>query len=141
MPAKPGDVFTATLAGGTARSFGDGRYTVRAVLGEGGQKVVFLVLDNAFDRDCTLSLIKTEVLEAADLVQLQREAQAMGRLHHPNIVVVHNIGDDGGRPYVVCEYVQGGDLRLLLQNGGGPLPLGQAIGSRNAYHDRPNSPK
>ena len=127
MPAKPGDVFTATLAGGTARSFGDGRYTVRAVLGEGGQKVVYLVLDNALDRDCTLSLIKTEVLEAADLVQLQREAQAMGRLHHPNIVVVHNIGDDGGRPYVVCEYVQGGDLRLLLQNGGGPLPLGQAI--------------
>src|SRR5438094_607024 len=31
------------------------------------------------------------------------------------------------RPYVVCEYVQGGDLRLLLQNSGGPLPLGQAI--------------
>ena len=52
----------------------------------------------------------------------------MARLHHPNIVVVHNIGEDRGRPYVVCEYVAGGDLRLILQGGAMPLPLEQAIG-------------
>src|SRR5437867_4434889 len=84
-----------------------------SVLGEGGQKVVYLVRDSALERDCTLSLIKTDVLEPADLALLAQEAQAMGRLHHPNIVVVHNIGEDEGRPYIVCEYVAGGDLRLL----------------------------
>ena len=128
MPPESSDLFMATLAGGTARSFGDGRYSVQSVLGEGGQKVVYLVRDSALERDCTLSLIKTEVMEPADLAVLAHEAQAMGKLHHPNIVVVHNIGDDAGRPYVVCEYVAGGDLRKLMQSGGAALPLGQAVG-------------
>ena len=110
-----------------SQTFASGRYTVRRLLGEGAQKTVYLVHDRELDRDCALSLIKTELLNPEDLGRLRREAQAMARLTHANIVTVHDIGEEGGRPYIVCEYVSGGDLRDELRQTGGPFPLDRAL--------------
>ncbi len=118
---------TGRIAPATARSFAEGRYIARRVLGEGGQKIVYLVHDEALDRDCALALLKTELLERDDLARLRREAQAMARLDHPNIVAVHDIGDDDGRPFFVCQYVAGGDLREELHAADGPLPFERAV--------------
>jgi len=116
------------VAGAPAgHSFASGRYVVRRVLPEGGQKTVYLVHDTALDRECALALIKSDLLEAGDLERLRREARAMARLDHPNIVTVHDIGDEDGRPYLVCQYVAGGDLRQALREAGGPLPLPRAL--------------
>ena len=60
MPAEPEEPFTATLVGGAPRTFGEGRYAVQSVLGEGGQKIAYFVRDAALDCDCTLALIKAD---------------------------------------------------------------------------------
>ena len=96
-------------------SFADGRYTVKAFLGEGGRKKVYLAHDAKLDRDVAVAVIKTEGLDEAGLSRVKREAQAMGRLgDHPNIVTVFDIGDDNGQPYIVSQYMGGGDLDGLL---------------------------
>ncbi|MDP9236076.1 MAG: protein kinase [Chloroflexota bacterium] len=105
------------------RCFASGRYVVRRVLPEGGQKTVYLVHDAALDRECALALIKTDALEPEELERLRREAQAMARLDHPNIVAVYDIGEEDGRPFFVCQYITGGDLRGTLRAAGGPLPM------------------
>ncbi|MDP9236731.1 MAG: alpha/beta fold hydrolase [Chloroflexota bacterium] len=110
------------------QSFASGRYVVVRPLGEGGQKSVYLVHDNALDRDCALSMVKSELLEPDDLERLRREAQAMARLGaHSNIVTVHDIGEEDGKPYLVCEYVPAGELRRHLRDAGAPLSLERAL--------------
>ncbi len=96
-------------------SFAGGRYAVRGFLGEGGRKRVYLAHDTKLDRDVAVAVIKTEGLDEDGLKRVKREAQAMGRLgDHPNIVTVHDIGDDGGQPYIVSQYMGGGDLDGML---------------------------
>ena len=96
-------------------SFADGRYVVKGFLGEGGRKKVYLAHDEKLDRDVAVAVIKTEGLDDAGLARVKREAQAMGRLgDHPNIVTVFDIGDDGGQPYIVSQYMGGGDLDGML---------------------------
>ncbi|HEY5625945.1 MAG TPA: protein kinase [Dehalococcoidia bacterium] len=97
-------------------SFAGGRYDVKRLLGEGGRKRVYLAHDDRLDRDVAVAIIKTEGLDEAGLSRVKREAQSMGRLgDHPNIVTIHDIGEDGSQPYIVSQYMSGGDLDGLLQ--------------------------
>jgi tetratricopeptide (TPR) repeat protein len=97
--------------------FGGGRYKVRSQLGEGGQKLVFLAWDTELERDAVISLLRTESLSEEGVYRLKREARAMAQLgDHPNIVTVHDLGEEGGRPYIVCQYVPGGSLRDLCRS-------------------------
>ena len=119
---------TRAADGGPTRTFASGRYVARRILGEGGQKIVYLVHDESLDRECALSLIKSELVDDEDRLRLRREAQAMAHLGaHSNIVTVHDFGEEDGRPYLVCEYVPAGDLRQELPNAGVPLPLERAL--------------
>src|SRR3989442_1284475 len=96
-------------------TFAGGRYVVKGFLGEGGRKKVYLAHDSKLDRDVAVAVIKTEGLDQAGLSRVKREAQAMGRLgDHPNIVTVFDIGDDGVQPYIVSQYMGGGDLDGML---------------------------
>ncbi|MCH8814974.1 MAG: protein kinase [Chloroflexi bacterium] len=97
-------------------SFAGGRYEVKSFLGEGGRKRVYLAHDDRLDRDVAIAVIKTEGLDEAGLARVKREAQAMGRLgDHPHIVTIHDIGEDGSQPYIVSQYMSGGDLDGLIQ--------------------------
>jgi len=88
---------------------------VKGFLGEGGRKRVYLAHDTKLDRDVAVAVIKTDGLDEAGLSRVKREAQAMGRLgDHPNIVTVFDIGDDGVQPYIVSQYMGGGDLDGML---------------------------
>jgi eukaryotic-like serine/threonine-protein kinase len=90
-------------------SFAGGRYAVRRFLGEGGRKRVYLAHDEKLDRDVAVAIIKTDGLDEQGLARVRREAQAMGKLgDHPNIVTIHDVGDDGGQPYIVSQYMPGG---------------------------------
>jgi tetratricopeptide (TPR) repeat protein len=109
-------------------SFGAGRYRVVRELGRGGQKVVYLVHDGTLHRDCALSLIKAEELRPEDVTRLRHEAQALARMGaQPNLVTVFDLGDDRGRPFVVCEYVAGGDLADELSRAAGPLSIERTV--------------
>jgi hypothetical protein len=119
---------TMVLAPAMPESFASGRYLVRSILGEGGQKTVFLVHDTVLARDCAFALLRTDFALPEEVGRMRREAQAMARLGaHQNIVTVHDLGEEHGRPYIVCEYVPGGDLQTLLRESEGPLPLRRAV--------------
>src|SRR3990172_9526446 len=97
-------------------SFAGGRYQVKRFLGEGGRKRVYLAHDTKLDSDVAVAVIKTEGLDSDSLTRIRREAQAMGRLRdHPHIVTVFDIGEEAGQPYIVSQYMAGGDLEGLLQ--------------------------
>ncbi|HLF76137.1 MAG TPA: protein kinase [Dehalococcoidia bacterium] len=110
-------------------AFANGRYAVKRFLGEGGKKKVYLAHDSLLDRDVAFALIKTEGLDDAGRVRIQREAQAMGRLgNHPNIVTVYDIGDENGQPYLVLPILSGGDVEGVIERAPEhKLPLEQAL--------------
>jgi len=110
-------------------SFGGGRYRVQRFLGEGGGKRVYLAHDDRLDRDVAIAIIKTEGLDADGLARVRREAQAMGRLgDHPHIVTIHDIGEEDAQPYIVSQYMAGGDLEgAIRQAENHRLPLDQAL--------------
>ncbi|KKL72390.1 hypothetical protein LCGC14_2085370, partial [marine sediment metagenome] len=114
--ASPTRTPTPQPAPALPASFAGGRYQVQRFLGEGGRKRVYLAHDSKLDRDVAIAVIKTEGLDEAGLARVRHEAQAMGRLgDHPHIVTVFDIGDEGGQPYIVTQYMAGGDLEGLLQ--------------------------
>src|SRR4029453_13030978 len=60
-------------------------------------------------------LIKTHGLDAAGVGRVPREARAMASVgEHPNIVTVYDVGEESGQPYIVSQYMTGGDLAQLL---------------------------
>ena len=97
------------------RTFAAGRYLVRRLLGEGSKKRVYLAHDTRLEREVALAVIKTEGLDDAGRTRVRREAQAMARLgDHPHVVTVHDIGEEGGQPYIVSQLMAGGDVASLL---------------------------
>ena len=102
---------------------------MRRVLGEGASKRVYLARDSRLERDVAVSVIKTEGLDEGGLARVQREVQAMARLSdHPHVVTILDTGEERGQPYIVAEYMAGGDLaELLRRTEQHRLPLGQVL--------------
>jgi serine/threonine protein kinase/tetratricopeptide (TPR) repeat protein len=115
-------------------SFVNGRYLVKKFLGEGGKKKVYLTHDKVLDRDVAFALINTKNLDDATRKRVSREAQVMGRLgDHPNIMTIHDMGDEDGQPYIVLPLMPGGDVGSLIEKAPEHrLPIGQAIGIAKA---------
>ncbi len=89
-------------------------------LGMGGMGVVYLVRDLRLDREIALKLLAPRRSAAgsvreAGTARLEREAQAMAQLAHPNVVTVHEVGRHDGGVYVAMEYVDGGTARQWAQ--------------------------
>jgi serine/threonine protein kinase len=104
------------------------RYRILEQLGEGGMATVYKAYDTRLDRNVAVKFIRTENL-APDLLEqslkrFEREAKALGKLTHPNIVSVSDYGQYEGRPYLVMEYLPGGTLKQKL---GKPMPWREAI--------------
>jgi eukaryotic-like serine/threonine-protein kinase len=87
-----------------------GRYVVERVLGSGGMGTVYLARDRSLDRAVALKLHRS----SAASERLHREAIAMAKLAHPNVVTVFEVGELDGRPFVAMEYVAGSTLRAWL---------------------------
>jgi eukaryotic-like serine/threonine-protein kinase len=97
-------------------------YEILSELGRGGMGVVYKARHLALNRVVALKMI----LDGAhagpkDLERFRQEAEAVARLHHPNIVQIFDIGESEGRPYFVLEYVEEGNLASCLR--GDPQPL------------------
>ena len=108
-----------------------GRYELLSELGRGTSGVVYKAFDPKLDRLVALKILRPELtaLEESGVGLKQRfhqEAVAAGRLTHPAIVAVHDVGEAEGRPFMVMEYIEGGTLADLLL-GGQPLPLADAV--------------
>jgi serine/threonine-protein kinase len=95
-------------------SFQGSRYQVLRKLGEGGKGIVFLCQDTVLRRQVAIKLLKEEGLDEEGLLRFQREVQAMASLVHPNVVTVFDIGQEGGRHFLVLELMEGGDVENLI---------------------------
>ncbi|WP_224243203.1 tetratricopeptide repeat protein [Hyalangium gracile] len=92
-----------------------GRYVLLRRVGEGGMGVVFAAYDPDLDREVALKLLKPgAVTDAGAGGRLVREAQALARLSHPNVVIVHDVGLDGDTVFLAMELVRGRTLRHWL---------------------------
>ncbi len=93
-----------------------GDYTLRRQIGRGGMGIVYEAWQNSMDRRVALKVLPAGV--AADpkaCVRFMREAQAAGRLSHPNVVHVHGIGIEENTPYYAMEHVEGETLAQVLK--------------------------
>lgn len=91
-----------------------GRYQLGRQLGSGGMGVVFEALDPELDRQVAIKLLHGGRGAAALKARLLREARAMARLQHPNVVAVHDIGAVGDEVFIAMELVEGATLTKWL---------------------------
>ena len=88
---------------------------VDRLIGQGGMGAVYLGRQPALDRPVALKLIRKRANDPTFVERFTREARAMARLTHPNVVAVHESGEAGGVPYLVMEYVSGPTLRDAMR--------------------------
>ncbi len=86
-----------------------GRYVILERLGAGGMGVVYAAYDPELDRRVAVKLLH-DAHTATGRARLLREAQALARLQHPNVIAVHDVGTYGGRVFVAMEFVDGETL-------------------------------
>jgi predicted Ser/Thr protein kinase len=101
-----------------------GHYELLGTLGRGGMGVVLRARDTRLNRDVALKLLVAET-SAKSSRRFEREAQALARLRHPNVVTVHEVGHEGDRAFLVMEFVEGEDLGQRVRREG-PLPEREA---------------
>ena len=99
-----------------------GRYEIERALGHGAMAVVDLARDVELERHVALKRLAENLSRDDELhARFLREARLAARLSHPNVVRVYDVGDEGGRPFIAMEYVDGETLAELVARRG-PLP-------------------
>ena len=103
------------------------RYELLRKIGSGGMAVVYQAYDTSLDRKVAIKLLREEYVDDPDFIRrFQKEAQAVARLSHQNIVNIYDFGESDGLTYLVMEYVEGSTLKeIIAQNG--PLPISQVL--------------
>ena len=114
-PPQPGDLIAD-------------RYELEELVGTGGMSSVFRAHDRQLERDVAVKILHQHYAEDPEyLERFRREARAVARLSHPNIVTVIDRGDDDGRQYIVFEHVDGENLKEFVVRVG---PAAGAAGAR-----------
>lgn len=112
----------------SAQAVAGGRYRLEQPLGRGGMASVFLARDVELDRSVAVKLLAESLAgDPSFEKRFVREARLAARLSHPNVVSVYDAGEDGGRPYIVMELVEGETLADLLARRG-RIPPDEARG-------------
>jgi len=102
------------------------RYLIEAFLGEGGMGSVYRALDSKLQRRVALKIIRVgERVDDEARARLIREARAVAALNHPNVVVVHDVGEHEGVPFIAMELVRGRSLRAYI--GDETVPVRQRL--------------
>jgi serine/threonine-protein kinase len=131
MSARPIDFAPEVPAASATAPRQLGKYAISHVLGEGAMGIVYKAVDPHINRAVAIKAIRAPLLApgAQDLGAAMRfriEAQAAGRLSHPNIVSVYEYGETAQERYIAMEYVDGVSL-LELTRSGSRLPLDDAL--------------
>ena len=91
-----------------------GRFVVLRRLGAGGMGVVYAAYDEELDRKLAIKVVRDDTHGTQGRTRMQREAQAMARLSHPNVVQIYEAGEFAGQVYVAMEFVKGQNLSEWL---------------------------
>jgi serine/threonine-protein kinase len=104
-----------------------GRYELEERVGSGGMSTVYRAHDRLLERKVALKILHQRFNDDDEYVErFRREARAVARLAHPNIVTVIDRGEEAGRQFIVFEYVDGDDLKQVVDKAG-PLPIDQVV--------------
>jgi serine/threonine protein kinase/tetratricopeptide (TPR) repeat protein len=107
-----------------------GHYRIVEQIGEGGMGVVYRAHDERLDRDVAIKVLHHDVAQDIDrLARFEREAKAVAKLDHPNILAIHELGMHEGSPFIVTELLDGESLRGRIPPGGMPWPEVAEIGA------------
>jgi eukaryotic-like serine/threonine-protein kinase len=94
-----------------------GRYEIVSLVGEGGMGRVYKALDPAIGRTVAIKTLNVD-LEPELFEEFKqrffREARTAGRVQHPNVVTIYDVGESGGTSFIAMEYVEGQTLREIL---------------------------
>jgi tetratricopeptide (TPR) repeat protein len=124
LPAEPHSA--GRPAPELARGESLGRYLILDLLGSGGMGKVYAAYDPKLDRKLAIKLLhhapgsEASGTSVADSSRLEREAQAMAKLSHRNVVAVHDVGTHAGQVFVAMEFVEGSSLDAWLEQGAHP---------------------
>jgi len=109
-----------------------GHYRIVEKIGEGGMGEVYRAHDERLDRNVAIKVLHQDVAQNTDrLARFEREAKAVAKLDHPNILAIHDFGTDQGVTYAVTELLNGENLRQSIPESGMPwqkvVEMGAAI--------------
>ena len=94
-----------------------GKYEVIDLLGRGGMGLVYRAFDRQLNREVAIKTVTEGFSGDPEMLQrFYREAAKTGALHHPNIVIVYDLGEQDGFPYIVMEYLSGDPLDRLIES-------------------------
>jgi serine/threonine-protein kinase len=112
IPDTAAPTHGARPSGAPARS-PDDRYVLQTLLGKGGMGEVWLAHDLRIDRDIAIKMMRGSG-DPESTARFLREARVQGRLEHPSVVPVHDLGGDGGEPYFAMKRLTGTTLADVL---------------------------
>jgi serine/threonine protein kinase/tetratricopeptide (TPR) repeat protein len=98
-----------------------GRYLVLGLIGRGGMGEVYAAFDPELDRKIAVKLLRSRAADAEGRVRLLREAQAIARLSHPNVVVVYDVGTFEDQVFIAMEFVDGNTVGYWMKAGDHPV--------------------
>ena len=101
-------------------------YELVSLVGGGGMGAVFRAVDTRLGREVAVKVLSRDHTDEETIRRFRNEAQSAARLDHPNIARVHYVGEDHGWNFIVFEFIEGVNLRDLVQQRG-PLPLEDAL--------------
>jgi tetratricopeptide (TPR) repeat protein len=112
------DALGERISGFAVGDTSSSRYAIRGELGRGAMAVVYRAIDTSTDREVALKLLAEGLASDGDARRrFQREARAIAKLNHPNIVRLHEVGEVDGRSFMSMEYVRGKTVDMLIADG------------------------
>lgn len=105
----------------------NGRYRLVSQHGSGGMSVIYQATDIALGRTVAVKILRPSLTnDNSFLVRFRQEARNVANLSHPNIVTVHDVGQDGNTYYMVMEFIDGPDLKKIIKSEG-PLSVERTL--------------
>ena len=103
------------------------RYYLLATIAGGGMAIVYKAQDRLLNRIVAVKVMRPEYAQDPSFLDsFRQEAQAAANLTHPNVVTIYDVGQDDDRHYIVMEYVEGRDLKSIIQEEA-PFSIGRAL--------------
>ena len=93
-----------------------GRYEIQAEIGRGGFGRVYKAFDPMVGRVVAVKVLLPDTTDPEFLTRFKMEATTAGNLHHPNLVTIHEFGEDNGSQFLVMEYLEGEDLQKIIRD-------------------------
>ncbi len=96
-----------------------GRYEIKRELGKGGMGIIYEAVQLSLNRHVAIKSLHAQLsADTSFVARFQREARAMARLDHDNIIRIHDVVQEGDANYIVMEFFDATDLKQRLKNQG-----------------------